>query len=801
MKKWIIIIGIICIPFHLTIGQCRITGQIVDEVSKELLEYVSVELRDASGYSLLDGAATGKNGRFTFDKLKYGNYALIYTFIGYEASDTIRVSLTSQAPESNLGTLHLKESWETIDEVLVTAKSSAYINKLDKKVFNVGADLMSSAGSLSDLMQNVPSVQVDIEGNVSLRGSENVQILIDGRTSTLMGSSRASVLQQIPANMIDRIEIITNPSARYKPDGTSGIINVVLKKEKKAGLSGMLAGNLGNDERWNSTAAINYNTSKFNFSGSYGIRNDDKTRETTQERIRRKPDPEEDTHTYQKALRKAHPRSHLFQSSIGWKINPKSIFQLSGSYADIRYTKDEPTSYLITDHQNNVLEEYLRVRDNTEKKRKGEIKANYEYEFGKDHQLDINFKRSSSYEKERNHYTNILIYPEGEGEKDKTLIRQDEFENMLEINYTRTVGNDSRIDVGMEMEFNSADLDYRVKDFMADEWTDNDERTNHFKATDHIYTVYGTYETELGNWGIMAGLRGELSKVRPNLITTREKFTNTYTNLFPTLHTAYHLNDRNEFQLNYSLRINRPDCDDLNPFPEYKDRYDIKAGNPHLKPEKIHSVEAGYSLKVNSFTFLTSLYYRYTFDKMTSLTRYVEMYGEEVLLTTKENMHSSSSAGLELIVGHTGKVATVNLNSNIFYNKIDATDLGYGANKSSYSWYTALNTNFTVSKNWLMQLNAHYTGKRITPQGHILPSYYVNAGTRYDLFKKKASLLLTVSDVFNTSKTIKKIDTLELKQRDKTKRTSRVVYLGFVYHFGKAQKKSKASDLKYDTSI
>lgn len=801
-NKQAILIVLLSLSFHFVSGQCKITGHIADQSSGEPLEYATVELQDASRSSFLGGVATGEKGKFIFDKLKYGNYSLIYSFIGYETSDTLQISLTPQAPSEDLGVLFLTEVSGEIDEVVVTAKRSTYINKLDKRIFNVGEDLMSSSGSLSDLMQNIPSVQVDIEGNVSLRGSGNVQILIDGRTSTLMGSGRESVLQQIPANTIERIEVITNPSARYKPDGTSGIINVVLKKEKKAGLSGMLAGNAGNDERWNSTASLNYNTPKLNFSGSYGIRNDDKTRNTIQERSRLKPDPEENTHTYQNALRKAHPRSHLFQGGMEWKINPKSIFQLSGSYADIRYTKSEPVNYTVTDHADNLLEEYLRTRDNTEKKKKGEIIAVYEYEFGKDHELIIDFTRSSSREKEKNHYENIRILPEGEGEQDRTLIRQDEFENQLRVTYSRPTGEHSRMDIGAEMVFNSAELDYRVQDLAGGSWIENTERTNYFKATDHIYTLYGTFETKMGKFDLMGGLRGEVSKVQPNLITSGQKFSNSYIHFFPTLHTACHLNDKSELQLNYSLRINRPGCDDLNPFPEYKDRYDIKAGNPHLKPEKIHSAEAGYALRIHSFSFLTSLYYRYTFDKMTTITRYVEMYGEEVLLTTKENMSSDSSAGLEMILGHTfGNVATVNLNSNIFYNTIDATELGYGDKKSSYSWFTALNANFTVTPNWLMQLNAKYTGKRITSQGYMEPSYYVNAGMRYDLFKKRASLLFTVSDIFNTSKVVRKIDTPELKQRDETKRTSRVIYFGFVYHFGKSHKKTKAPDLKYDAGI
>ncbi len=311
--------------------------------------------------------------------------------------------------------------------------------------------------------------------------------------------------------------------------------------------------------------------------------------------------------------------------------------------------------------------------------------------------------------------------------------------------------------------------------------------------------MYATYEATFGKFGVMGGLRGEYSGIKSRLKTAETVIPNSYSNFYPTLHKAYHFNDRNEMQLNYSMRINRPEGDDLNPFPEYRDPLNVSAGNPYLKPEKIHSAEIGYLFRQNLTTVVATAYYRNIFNKMTEITRFIN---DSVMLTTKENLSSSQSSGLEFIVSSgIGRVVSFNLSSNVYYNIIDGSELGFSSTKSAVAWNAALNTNFNITQNLMAQLNTRYTAKSLTPQGYREPSFIMNLGARYDLFHKKVSLLFTVSDLFNSFKQVTTIDTPELKRRMERKRTSQVFYAGLVLHFGKTPKKPKEAVLKYDEGI
>ncbi|GHV22763.1 TonB-dependent receptor [Clostridia bacterium] len=642
--------------------------------------------------------------------------------------------------------------FQTLDEVVVSGQKSTYITRIDKKIFNAGNDLMSASGSASDLMQNIPSVQVDMDGNVSLRGSENVQILINGKSSTLMGASRATILQQIPANTIDRIEIITNPSARYKPDGTAGIINIILKKEKRAGVNGSLIANAGNDNRYNSTLSLNYNPGKINFFGSYGIRFDDRNRYTFDKRTKTDSLSLQNTFIEQNTNSNARPVSHLIRGGMDWDITKKDNFQLSAGYIDMRFRRDETTTNIHQDNSGNTLNNYTRYRADDEYQKDFEWNAVYEHTFGEDHLLSVDYTHSSAKEQEDNKYTNQYFVPEKPDSKDNTLIRQNETENLIRADYTRPLNEHSKLDAGTEIELDRAGMDYFAENLLDGAWITDRTKTNHFIFDENIYALYATYEAEFGKFAVTGGLRGEMSRIKSRLISTGTVIPNNGVHLFPTLHTSFHLDEKNELQLNYSLRINRPEGDDLNPFPEYRDPLNVHSGNPYLKPEKIHSLEWGYLLKSNATTFAATLYHREMFNRMTEITKYVN---DSVLWTTKENMSSSRSSGLELIINSAfGNRATVNVNSNIFYNVIDAGDLGYGSNKSAVSWYAALNGNFNITKCLMAQLNTRYTSKALTPQGYREPSFIMNTGARYSLFNNKAYLLFTVSDLLNTYRSV-----------------------------------------------
>ncbi|GHT14145.1 TonB-dependent receptor [Bacteroidia bacterium] len=779
-------------------GQGKIAGTVIEKNTKFPVEYATVEVFPKEGGKPVMGTTSDASGKFLLENIPSGNYELKCSFIGFEMLIPCLFTIDGNNQILNLGILELAESFLNLNEVVISGQKSTYINKIDKKIFNIGTDLMSASGSVSDLMQNIPSVQVDVDGGVSLRGSENVQILINGKPSSMMGTaSRASVLQQIPANSIERIEIITNPSAKYKPDGTSGIINIVMKKERKMGVNGTISANAGNADRYNSTLSLNYNPGKINLFAGYGIRFDDRSRYNYDDRTKINSSTGETTHINQKTNSTASPVSHLLRAGIDWEINKKSALQIAGSYTYMRFLRRENTPNIYISN-NDTTNYYIRYRHDDEYQKSAELSAVYEYNFGEDHSLAIDYTYSSEKEQEDNKYNNHYFFPSAYESKDNTLIRQSGAENLIRTNYTHPFGENAKIEAGTEIELDKADMNYTAENLMNNAWITDANKTNHFVFDEKIYALYGTYEATLGKFGLMGGLRAEYAAIKSRLISTDTVIPNNYSNIFPTLHTSYKLNENNELQLNYSLRINRPEGDDLNPFPEYKDPLNVHSGNPYLKPEKIHSVELGYQLKEKSTTLLATLYYRNIFNRMTEVSRFVN---DSVMWTTKDNLSSSQSSGFEFIVNSAvGNRANINFSTNIFYNTIDTSNLGYAGNKSSISWYASLNGNFNISQNLMVQLNSRYKGKTLTPQGYLEPSFILNMGAKYDLFHKKASVLFTVSDLLNTYKSVTSIDTPELKERLERKRPSQIFYIGFTYNFGRSVKK-KETALKYDEQL
>jgi len=308
---------------------------------------------------------------------------------------------------------------------------------------------------------------------------------------------------------------------------------------------------------------------------------------------------------------------------------------------------------------------------------------------------------------------------------------------------------------------------------------------------------YSTYQNEIGSLGFMAGIRAENVEMKPQLITLNSTFTNNYFNLFPTLHLNYKLSETSNLQLNFSKRIHRPHDDDLNPFPEYQDPRNIRAGNPNLKPEYINSFEFGCQFQYDNFTFTPGVYYRLTSNRFTQI---ISQVNDSVLLTTQMNLASDKSGGIELVASSSVKnLFSMQASFNGFYNQIDASNLGYYVKSSAYSWDGTLSFNFNISSTTMFQINSNYRSIRLTPQGETSPSYAVNCGLKQDLLNDKMSVVLTVSDLFNSMKYKNTLNTTDLYDYSVRQRDGRIMYFGVTYHFGKPDKKK--DKMEYDDSM
>jgi outer membrane receptor protein involved in Fe transport len=780
-------------------GQGSVSGIIIEKTSGIPLEFANVVIQSNRDSTRIIGTATDKKGEFTFDKLALGEYRVIYSFIGFDKVETPVFTLNSKQSKMNLGKLYISESTASLGEVSVTAERSTFINSIDRKTFNVGQDVMSKTGTVSELLKNVPSVQVDIDGNVSLRGSSNVMFLINGKPSALMGANRAAVLEQLPANSIEKIEIITNPSAKYKPDGTSGIINLVLKKDKQLGLNGLASVNVGNDNRYNGNVSLNFNPGKFNVFGSYSIRQDERLRYTDDYREHFIPNSDTIDYTHVVSNDLSRPLSHIVQIGGEYKINAHNTVGVTTSY---NYRSFERKANDVNVWQNTDLDTtkyYDRSRIDPEFEKDLELNANYVHSFAKEgHELTVDYTRSGTQEQEDNHYTNTFYIPSRPPSYDNTLIKQGDKESQFSVEYVNPVSEDINIEAGYLLERSRSDMDFYGEFFepLKGEWIKDTIKSNRFIYDQTIHVLYGTYGQEFGKLGILGGLRAEETLVDANQVTSDTVIKNNYFRIYPSLHLSYKLAELHELQLNYSHRIRRPEGDEMNPFPEWADPYNLRVGNPYLKPADVHSVELGYQYKKKSTTFLSTLYYRYTYNGVTDITGYIN---DSVKVTTRENLTKSSSAGLELILSATlGKYATLNLSTNTFYNTIDGSGLGYSTNKSIISWSANLSAGINLSKNSVLQITSSYTGETLTPQGKQLPTFVMNTGFKQELLKRKLALIITVSDVFNSLKNRTIVDTPELYETITRRRSTRIIYAGFTYSFGNQKKKK---ELEYDNKL
>ncbi len=779
-----------------------VVGHIIDSSIRKPLEYVSVAICNKNDSSIISGAISNTQGDFRIDKLGNGNYFARLTFIGFETKNTAPFTINNQSKTVDLGIVPLSASTQSLSEITVRSEKSVYNNSIDRKIYNVDKDIMSQNGSVSDLLQNIPSVQVDLDGNVSLRGSESVLILINGKPSVLMGTNRASVLQQMPANSIERIEVITNPSAKYKPDGTSGILNIILKKSNNQGLNGSISGNVGNSERYNSTLSANYNTGKINFFGTYGFRQDDRPRSASDVRTMTDITTGKKQFFDQYNTEYARPVSHLGRLGLDFSPDERNTFGVSGTFNYQSFFRTETSGTIIKNNERTAISNVDRLRADNEFERETEIIGNYEHKFDDEgHELQIEYSYQGSFEEEDNKYTNVNHIPVAPDSYDNTLIQQGDKERLLYVEYAWPVSENIKIEAGYVGEFDSSDLNFKGEylDPATGNWVKDVEKSNRFLFNETIHAFYSTFGHTLGSFSYQLGLRAEQSNIKSHLVTTGEIIPSNYFRLYPTVHFAYKLSESGELQLNYSHRVNRPEGDDLNPFPEYRDLYNIQVGNPHLKPEDIHSVEFGYQWQGDVFSIIPTIYYRYKYNGFTNIT---EAISETVLRTTKMNLSNDQSTGAELIMSlkQNGKL-NVNLSTNAYYQTIDASGLGYNASKSAFSWFSNVNANVNLSESTLLQVNSYYRAPRLTPQGKYLSEYQVNLGVRQDFLKKKLSAIFTISDVLNSVRRRAVIDTPWMIQNTNRVRNSRYLYLGFVYHFGSSSKKEKNNSLEFDNAI
>jgi outer membrane receptor protein involved in Fe transport len=655
---------------------------------------------------------------------------------------------------------------------------------IDRRSYSVANDLRATSGSVADVLRNVPSVDVDVQGNLSLRGDPNVQILIDGRPSgQFQGEGRADALQSLPADQIDRIEVMTNPSAAFRPDGVSGVINLVTKKNRRPGKYMTVRGNVGTDGRANGGVTGAYTAEKLTLSGDVSVRKDHQQASVTNERARLAGGQLVESRQRGEIDNKG--LSVVYRAGVDYDVDANNRLSAQVRRFDLNIDTENTFAFELEDASGAIARAFERRADAELDRKQTALSASWRRKFsGQDHELvtDFLFDRTDA---DRDVDATILtsLPAASTGYEDiLSSIRQDM--TRVKADYNRPIGGSSRLKTGYEFEYmeNSYDsLGRRGADPDASPIDPN--LTNLFLHEQTVHSAYVTYEQPLGKkLRAQGGLRAEQVDVHTNQVTTGQVNENDYFKVYPSLHLAYDLSEQQKLSASYSLRTQRPNEDFLNPFVVYIDPLNLRAGNPLLRPQETHSYELGWQYRKQQTYYLATFYYRDTSDAVTEVTRDL---GGGVFLTTFENLGERRAGGLELVAnGPLSKTLTYQVSGNAFWEEIDASNLGFTEPQSGTSLQGRANLTWTPTPRDTWQLNAQAIGRRLLPQGYSEPTGALNLGYRRKV-NDQLSLVATANDVLGTFKRVIVVDTPTLRDRTRIEPNSRSAFIGFVYNFAK----------------
>lgn len=775
-----------------------VSGQVEEAATSEPLAFVNVILFRLADTLQVQGAVTDQKGRFALSGIKPGKYFAQISFLGFDTKETSSFPIDPETKQFDLGKIGIQVSTHLLEQVEVIAEKSTYSFTLDRKVYNVEKDILAQTGSASDILQNLPAVNVEADGQVSLRGTSNITFFINGKPSALMRANPTAALQQIPASTIERVEVITNPSAKYRPDGIGGIINIVLKEKKGKGWNTVVLGNIGNLQRYNANINLNYGSSGTNLFLNYGLRHANTPRSLLDHRVNRSENGDILNSTQYSSFTQKKSFSHLLSGGLEMELGERTQMELSGEY---QYGIDDISArsdWMVSEGE---LSTFVIDRRLDEREGEYEFAATLEHEFPQeDHSLAFDFTYSKYDESEDNYFDESHTAPSVFRSLSRNLIKKGGPLAEVGLDYALPIGEETELEAGYEAQFLKDNIRFLGEEFQDQDgsWRVDLNKTNHFIFRQDIHALYTTLGHSIGDLSFLAGLRAEQALITSHLVNTGEKIPNDYFNIFPTLHLSYELGDDQELQLSYSRRINRPDSDEHNPFAEYDDPRNREAGNPNLKPENIHSLELGYQWQSDQLSIIPTLYYRHKYD---AFTEFEEIVQDSVLQRTYVNLSSEQSSGMELILsGRLKETITLNFSANGFYNELDASSLGYTNRRAIFAWDAKLAMQANVTNTTVAQVNASYRSSRLSAQGRFRPLFLLNLGLRHDILRNSGSLILTVSDVFNSLKFKSLIDTPLFYRSTNYKRNSQIIYLGFVYRFGQVLSK-KQQQLDFEDNI
>jgi len=754
----------------------KITGAVIEANSKVTIDYATVIIKQKMTGDLITGTTTADGGKFYLES-KSKDVTVEISFLGFSTVEINDIDFKGQS--ADLGNINLKADSKSLEEVVVRAEKSTTEFKLDKRVFNVGTDISSSGAGALDVLNNVPSVNVNIEGDVSLRGSTGVQILINGKPSVLSDDA-GNALGTITADMIDQIEVITNPSAKYEAEGTAGIINIVLKKNEKKGLNGSISFNTGIPHNHSVGVSLNKRTENFNLFTQLGAGyrelprideniNEDKLTGTT---------------LYSAGTQYRNEQFYNLVLGTDYYINPLNVITLSGSFAyEIEDQPSETTFQFIT---NNIIESEWKRSEVTEAnnpKLQYELQYKREFTDNKEHQLLFSAIGRFFGKDQASSFTETVTEGQANVNNQITETSFEEGKYTFNIDYTKPFNEKWTIETGAQYLTNNVSNKFSVSDEIAGVYIEDPNLTNLFKYDQKVLGVYGTGAYEAKKWGLKLGLRVENTDLKTFLVNTNENNSQKFTDLFPSVHTSYKYTDEISFQAGYSRRIYRPRLWDLNPFFNIRNNFSIRAGNPALQPEYTDSYEVGSIFIFDKVSLNVNAYYRFTTDKIER----IFIVENNINIARPENIGTNKAIGLEANFKYSpSKKITLNgdINYNVFKRdgKFNEQVFDFSADK----WSGKLTAKYKIHKSIDIEATVNHQSREKTVQGLVEGYSTLDAGLRIKILEGKGIFNFGARDIFASRIRQVTLDA-EAYYLFSSGLRGRFLTLGFSYGFGKGE--------------
>ena len=782
-----------------------ISGKLIDEETNTALDYVNIAIYKKGSKISFKGTGSAEDGSFGFTNVTPGDYRIEGTFMGYlpfsrEVSITANKSLM-------LGTIFMKTDSKLLGSIEITGIRSAMKFDIDKRVFSVDQSIAAAGASASDILKDIPSVDVDAEGTVSLRNSSSVTVWINGKPSGLNSDNQGQVLEQMPAESIDHIEVITNPSAKFSPEGSAGIINLVLKKERKAGYFGSLRAGGSYPLGYNFGGNFNYSSPKVDFYANIGKRNN--TNEGSGKSRRQTYSENEltgiiDTSYLNSDTEQSSEMNGLFfRSGVDYHLNDKHTISLSGFGMKGERTNDNDILYTYLDNARNLTKEQLRNSQSGGGQNNYDITMDYLWEIGEGHQLQTNLSYGERSSSDDNIYEQK--YLDSDGNLTNTLYQKQTGPSSnkdleFKADYTRKFSDKLRMEAGVKSDWTRRESENSIYSSNSEMNTQEalplqPDAKSIFDYNEKINAIYGTFTGKIGSgFGYQLGLRGEMTNID---FTSSNTSTNSnlskdhkYFNLFPSLFLTYSFSEGNDLQLNYSRRINRPRGRLLNPFVNISDSTNIWMGNPSLDPEYANSFELNYIRSWNNHMLSTSLYQRKTSQVIQNI-RYID---NGVMFQTPSNVTNSSSTGLEFIAkNHFSKKLETTSTFNFYHTSIEDftyRDIYYKAS-DGFSWNARINGTILLTSTLSGQFSGFYNAPRVVAQGETKGNYTFDAGLRKSLCNGKLKLALNGRNLLNSFKFSNKSWGDGFYQETDNQFFGRTIQLNLTWNFGNMNPKNK----------